>query len=92
MRRKKDDFLKKTADIFDLPGEVLYGEPRVTVTGTDKVHIENHRGLLEYGAGEIIVNASGVMIKITGDKLDVAAMSDLELVVKGSIKSVTFLE
>ncbi len=91
-KKRNAALLQKTAAVFDLPGEAVAGEPRVTVTGTEKVHVENHRGLLEYGDGVILVNARGVMIKIRGQNLSVQAMSDLELVVRGKIEAVEFLE
>ncbi len=89
---KGAELLKRTADIFDLPGEALMGEPRVTVTGTGKLHLENHRGLVEYGTERVVANVRGGMVKITGEGLTVAAMSDLELVLRGTVRTVEFLE
>ncbi len=91
-RKKSVVFLEKTAAVFDLPGEALAGEPRVTVSGVNSLHIENHRGLLEYSENQLVVNARGLVIKVTGRDLTVAAMSDLELVVKGKVQSVEFVE
>ena len=90
-KRKGADILAKTARIFDLPGEPALGVPRVTVTGTARVHVENHRGLLEYGEEQITVNAAGMMIRLRGEKMEIAAMTDLELVVTGTVLSVEFL-
>ncbi len=83
---------KLTANVFDIPGEILTGEPRVTISGAARVDIENHRGLLEYNAESILVNARGMMIKITGEHLTVTAMSDMELVIKGKIGGVEIIE
>ncbi len=81
----------KTAAIFDIPGEAASGVPRVTVTGNSRVHVENHRGLLEYSGELIAVNARGMTVKIRGAGMEIEAMSDLELVVTGNILGVEFL-
>ena len=90
-RRKGAAFIAKTAALFDVPGEPALGFPRVTITGTSRAHIENHRGLLEYGEEQITVNAAGMMIRLRGERMEIAAMTDLELVVTGTVLSVEFL-
>lgn len=80
--------LSRMTEIFDVPGEAALGVPRVTVTGDHKVHVENHRGLLEYGAESITVNASGLLLRVRGRGLEISAMSDLELVVTGTVTAV----
>ncbi len=83
--------LEKASEIFDIPGEAAAGLPRVTITGTIKAHIENHRGLLEYSTEHIAVNAGRTVIKINGKGLELAAMSDMELVITGTIISVEYV-
>lgn len=86
MRKKRGEkLLIKAAEIFDLPGETAVGVPRVTLTGQRRVHIENHRGLLEYGPEEIAVNTAVMTVKIRGRGLEISAMSDLEMVVTGTV-------
>ncbi len=89
MRKKK--LLEKAADIFDLPGEAAAGMSRLTITGYGKIHVENHRGLLEYGSEEIEINGGNTVIKITGKELELTAMSDCELVASGRLSSVEFI-
>lgn len=89
MKRKRGEkLLIRAAEIFDVPGEPAVGVPRVTLTGQKRVHIENHRGLLEYGPEEIAVNTAAMTVKIHGRGLEISAMSDLELVVTGAVSGV----
>lgn len=88
---KGSELAAKTAAIFDLPGEAAVGVPRVTVTGHSRAHIENHRGLLEYSGELIAVNVRDMTVKIRGEGLEIAAMSDMELVLTGNIYGVEFL-
>ncbi len=83
--------LLKASEIFDLPGEAGLGVPRVTVTGSHRVHIENHRGLLEYGPETIVAGCAGMLVKVRGSGLEISAMSDLELVVTGRISGVELI-
>lgn len=92
MRKKRGgSALLKAVELFDLPGEAGLGVPRVTVTGARTVHVENHRGLLEYGPETIIANCAGLMVKIRGAGLEISAMSDMELVVTGKVAGVEFI-
>ena len=90
-RRKAGEMIERAAAVFDLPGEAAAGSVRVTVTGTSKVHIENHRGLLNYSENEITANGGRVIVRIRGEKLELAAMSDLELVIAGKVSSVEYV-
>ena len=84
MRKKRGErLLALTADRFDIPGEAALGVPRVTLTGQRQVHIENHRGLLEYGPEEIAVNTAMLTVRIRGRGMEISAMTDMELAVPG---------
>ena len=46
---KKEGLLEKTAEVFDLPGDVVAGLPRIELTGSRELRMENHKGILSYG-------------------------------------------
>ncbi len=87
MKRKKGAIMR-AAEVFDVPGQPALGVPRVTVTGHSRVHIENHRGLIEYGPEIIGVSAGDMTVRLRGRRLEISAMSDMELVVTGDISGV----
>lgn len=89
--KKKKSALLRAAEMFDVPGQPALGVARVTVTGSSRAHIENHRGLIEYGPELIGVNAGNMTLRIRGRGLEISAMSDMELVVTGEIAGVEFL-
>ncbi len=91
MKRKTGRAVARLTEMLDIPGEPALGVARVTVTGGHKVHIENHRGLLEYEADRITVNTMDVPVRIRGRGLEIAAMSDLELAVTGKVDGVEFV-
>ena len=53
--------------------------------------IENHGGILEYGPDEIDINSSGVIIRIVGNGLQIRAMTQTELSIRGLILGVEFI-
>ena len=62
---RKESILEKTAEVFDLPGDVVAGLPRVELLGDRQLRMENHRGILAYGSDEIHISG-GKLIVIDG--------------------------
>ncbi len=86
----KKSILDRAVDAFDLPGEVLAGMPKLTVTGNTRAYIECHKGILEYSASLIVINGGSVIITIRGDGLDICSMSAEEILIKGFIAGIDF--
>lgn len=87
---RKDSFLDKAAEIFDIPGEVVAGMPRITVTGCRRVLVENHRGILEYGSEEIQINGGRMVLKLRGKGMELRALNTAELLITGRITGMEF--
>jgi len=78
--------------VFELPKDLVMDLPRITMLGDMQVHVENHRGIIEYtkekiristGCGELLINGSGLVLRnILPD----------EIVVDGRIRSIAILE
>ncbi len=79
--------LERTAEIFDIPGQAV-GLPRVELIGRHEARVENHRGILAYDAGEILVSGGKIVIRIRGRELRLGAMSARELIITGTVASV----
>ena len=86
--KMKQTIAAKLAERLDLPGEALSSAPRITISGGDRVLVEGHRGLLEYGDGRIAAAGAGCTILIKGERLRMRAMSGRELLVTGRLWSV----
>ena len=88
--KRDSEILEKAAAVFDLPGEVVAGMPRMTITGCRRIFIENHHGILEYGENEIHINGGRVVIKLKGTQLALRSMSDSELLITGQLLGIDF--
>ena len=90
-REKKKNVFERTMDRFELPGEVLADLPRVTITGGSRLLLENHKGIMDYGAELILVAGGKVTVKILGQALEMRAMTTEALLITGDIFQVEFL-
>lgn len=84
---KKESLLEKTAEVFDLPGD-LVGLPRVEITGRQELRMENHKGILAYGPEEILVSGGKLIVKVRGVGLELKAMNASELLITGTLLAV----
>ena len=87
-RAKRESLLEKTAEIFDLPGDLVAGLPRVELTGSRELRMENHKGILAYGTDEIHVSGGKLIIKIRGSNLELRALNASELLSPGEIAGI----
>ncbi len=88
---RKQGAALEIAERFDLPPEVLPGVPRLTLTGTRRALVENHRGLLEYGRERVEINGGRVRLRLNGEDLELRAMDTGSILITGEIFSVEFL-
>ena len=87
-KQKREGLLERTAEVFDLPGDVIAGLPRVELTGNRELRMENHKGILAYGSEEIHVSGGKLIVKIRGANLELKAMNASQLLIAGTILSV----
>ncbi|MDR1065713.1 MAG: YabP/YqfC family sporulation protein [Oscillospiraceae bacterium] len=78
----------RAAERFDIPAPL--GAPRLTLTGARRLHIERHRGILEYGTEFISVNCGKKVLGVYGASLELASMSAGELLIIGDIHRIDF--
>ena len=87
-KQRREGFLERTAEVFDLPGDVVAGLPRVELTGSRELRMENHRGILAYGSEEIHISGGKLIVKVRGTGLELKVMNARELLITGTIFSV----
>lgn len=87
-KRRQGGLLVRTAEVFDLPADVVAGLPRIELTGDREVRMTNHKGILAYGDKEIHVSGGKMIVKVRGDGLELKAMNASELLITGTILAV----
>ena len=86
--RKREGLLEKTAEVLDLPGDVVAGLPRLELTGSRELRMENHKGILAYGSQEIHISGGKLVIKVRGSNLELKSMNASQLLITGEIDGV----
>ncbi len=87
---KRRPALRAAAAFFEAPAQVALGVGRVTVTGSSRLLVENHRGIISYSDSCIQVACGSFAVCIHGSGLGLGAMNKKELTVLGNISAVTF--
>jgi sporulation protein YqfC len=90
VKDRRKGIVTRAIDVFDLPGEVIAGLPKLTLVGNSRLHIEGHKGILEYDSSQIAINGGKLILKLRGENLEVTAMSAEEMLIRGTILSIEF--
>ena len=81
----------QAAGLLELPKDLLLDLPRITLTGSLQLSVENHRGLQLYSEQEIVIRAGqNLLIRVKGQDLQLGVVYDEEITVVGQIESVSF--
>lgn len=72
------------------PKEVTGNVPRITLTGHELLHVEQHRGLVDYDQENIVLRTSCGLIRIAGAGMSFTLYTAGEARISGQIDSVCF--
>ena len=75
-------------DRLDLPGEQAPGQPLIEIVGNERVLIEHHFGVTEYGCHCICVKVRSGLVYVQGRELVLSRMTRQMLVISGCIETV----
>ncbi len=70
------------------PREVTSDLPRITLTGNERVQVEQHKGLVTYLPEEIVLLCSQGKIRVAGQGLQMKRYTRAEAVIVGEISGV----
>lgn len=72
------------------PREVTSNVPCVTLTGRELLHVEQHKGLVDYEPDNIVLRTAAGLMRIGGAGMLFRLYNDQEAVIAGRIDSVVF--
>ena len=84
MDRKKK-MLGWLSDNAMLPSETLPGQFILELLGHERVLIEDHQGVMEYGTDKICVKTAFGFVSICGKGLHLSCLSKERLVIRGPV-------
>ena len=77
---------------LDLPGELAVGIPSMELTGNRQFLMTQHKGVLSYSTEKVEISGGGLLVRLTGQELQLVAMTETELRVGGRIEKVELVE
>ncbi|MCL2699115.1 MAG: YabP/YqfC family sporulation protein [Defluviitaleaceae bacterium] len=83
--------LKKLSGMFDLPHEVTRNLPLITITGSERVSIENFKGVIEYTEERVRINTPCGVLRIAGRGLALKQVTSENILVTGGVTGLEYL-
>lgn len=78
------------AEKLDLPRDVVLNIPKITITGSNELTIENHKGVVLFEEKKMKINSNVGLITIYGQSLEILFMGGSTLTVSGYFKSIVY--
>lgn len=76
---------------MELPGDVLYGDVLLRLSGNREALIENYRGILLYTSEEVVIVCKKITLRIYGCGLHIQYFSGTDMKVTGTINTISYL-
>lgn len=81
---------EKINSFLEIPKEIVYSIPKVTIIGFEEMYIENYIGILEYEEYFVRVSTNIGNVSINGFNLKLIEMTKDTLKIIGKLESVDF--
>lgn len=82
---------KKNDSPSELSAALKNDVPYITIAGDSELTVENHRGIITYDDVGVKINTHDKIIKISGEALTLAHITDETVSVVGKITGVEFI-
>lgn len=92
MSTRRENMGRVVADLLEIPRDLVFDLPLVTVVGKNELHIENHRGIIEFNPDRIRINLSRGYLEIEGQNLEIGSLMAEEISISGEIFSLKYLD
>lgn len=97
MGRREDHEEKKRlrnslADFFELPKEVVLNVCQINIVGNIQLHLENHRGVIEYTEEIVRISVNNGEVIVRGRDLRIKNLLSEEIFIEGKFDAVEFEE
>jgi sporulation protein YqfC len=91
MRQLKRKIRKMTAELLDMPQDVVYDLPRLTMIGDRQLYIENHRGVVGFSSELLRLALSKGQLEVRGSDLVIRTIWSEEVFIEGLISGIELI-
>ncbi len=81
---------QKAASLGGIPEDVLMGWPKVVLYGTQRLLVEQHRGVLSYEETAVRLRTSLGILTVEGEGLQITHYGPMDAVVTGRIARIFY--
>ncbi|NBI29369.1 sporulation protein YqfC [Chengkuizengella marina] len=92
MSRIKKKFRKFTANVLDLPKDVIFDLPRITMIGNMQLYVENHKGVIQFTSDTLTLKLDVGKLEIIGKDLVIRAILTEEVFIEGVVEDVKYIQ
>lgn len=85
MLKEHGKWMDRLAQQADLMGEPIPGQSLVELYGGNRLLIEQHKGVIQYGKEEICIKLRFGILTVYGESLELARMCKEQLIITGRI-------
>ncbi len=87
---ERDIFKSAFSDNLNLPKDVLFDIPVITVSGKNELTVDNYKNIRDFSDKKLTVNTKASKIIITGTQLSISCLTKEKNIVKGCFKTLEF--
>jgi sporulation protein YqfC len=87
-----NSFLQEIAEFTELPFDIVFSSYRYTVFGGVSVYVQGHKGFSAFSPEKVVLRAGKKRLEINGENLVVRQLSNDDITVSGTIRSVAEAE
>lgn len=92
MRRWRKNIRNLAVTVMDLPQDLIFDMPRITIIGNAQITIENHRGLELFSSQLLRLRIEGGALEIAGENLVIRNILKNEVLIEGTIQRVEYIK
>lgn len=83
---------KISSEFLDLPQDVVFDLPRMTMIGNVQLYVENHQGVLDFSSSHLLLKLRVGQLHISGTELVIRTISVAEVFVEGIVKDIRYIQ
>ncbi|GKS12453.1 sporulation protein YqfC [Paenibacillus chitinolyticus] len=91
MRRLTQKWKQMTANMLDLPQDVVQDIPRITMIGNVQLYVENHCGVLHFSSEMLRLQLTRGKLEVSGKELVIRAILTEEVLIEGIIADIRYM-
>ena len=89
-RKEKKTAAERISAVLDVSLDMVADVPRFTMNDNRELSVENYKSIEGYEPEEIRLRSKQYRIVIAGSGLNIVAITDEEILIRGCIKSLSF--